>query len=139
MSVTTIGHAETGRLWQSRGFWERADKGLSAGGALLALHDAYRAVSVASDPDSVVEGSATVGANTRETVAIAASEAVACVAITWADGQITTVYPPVTPVRPAGTTPASRPHGLPGTPEFISRSGSVLELVHLTFCMSPSA
>src|SRR5487761_442269 len=28
VSVTAIGHAETGRLWQSRRFWERADKGV---------------------------------------------------------------------------------------------------------------
>jgi hypothetical protein len=41
-SVTTIGHAETGRLWQSRAFWENADKALKAGGNLLTLHDAYR-------------------------------------------------------------------------------------------------
>jgi DNA-binding FadR family transcriptional regulator len=26
MSLTTIGHAETGRVWQSRRFWELADK-----------------------------------------------------------------------------------------------------------------
>jgi hypothetical protein len=42
MSVTTVGHAETGRLWQSRDFWERADTVLGAGGDLLRLHDAYR-------------------------------------------------------------------------------------------------
>jgi hypothetical protein len=42
MSVTTVGHAETGRLWQSREFWERADAVLGAGGDLLRLHDAYR-------------------------------------------------------------------------------------------------
>jgi hypothetical protein len=42
-SITTIGHAETGRLWQSRRFWETADKALNGGGHLLALHDAYRA------------------------------------------------------------------------------------------------
>jgi hypothetical protein len=47
-SVTTIGHAETGRLWQSRRFWENTDKTLNAGGHLLALHDAYRA---AAPPD----------------------------------------------------------------------------------------
>ena len=41
VSVTTVGHAETGRLWQSREFWERADAVLGAGGALLRLHDAY--------------------------------------------------------------------------------------------------
>ena len=42
VSVTTVGHAETGRLWQSREFWERADAVLGADGALLRLHDAYR-------------------------------------------------------------------------------------------------
>ena len=45
VSVTTVGHAETGRTWQSRRFWERADDALRAGGALLRLHDAYRAAS----------------------------------------------------------------------------------------------
>jgi len=55
MSVTSIGHAETGRLWQSRRFWELVDKGLHAGGELLALHDAYRAAAVPADPASVPE------------------------------------------------------------------------------------
>ena len=45
VSVTTVGHAETGRTWQSRRFWERADTALSAAGDLLRLHDAYRAAS----------------------------------------------------------------------------------------------
>jgi DNA-binding transcriptional regulator YhcF (GntR family) len=107
MSVTTVGHAETGRLWQGRRFWERADKKLSAGGALLALHDAYRAVSVPSDLDSVVEGSAVEDTDTHETVAIAASGAVACVAITWAGGQTTTVYPP-TPTRSGDASTTGR-------------------------------
>jgi transcriptional regulator with XRE-family HTH domain len=42
-SVTAVGHAETGRLWQSRAFWENADKALSVHGELLRAHDAYRA------------------------------------------------------------------------------------------------
>jgi hypothetical protein len=50
MSVTTIGHAQTGRVWQSRAFWERADKAVNAGGELLALHDAYRAPGTSSYP-----------------------------------------------------------------------------------------
>src|SRR5580698_2705228 len=45
VSVTTVGHAETGRTWQSRRFWERADTALRAAGTLLRLHDAYRAAS----------------------------------------------------------------------------------------------
>ena len=56
-----IGHAETGRVWQSRRFWELADKELNAGGELLALHDAYRAADIAAGPaatsrDTAVEG-----------------------------------------------------------------------------------
>jgi hypothetical protein len=47
VSVTTVGHAETGRTWQSRRFWERADAALCASGALLRLHDAYRAAGAA--------------------------------------------------------------------------------------------
>jgi hypothetical protein len=34
VSLTSVGHAETGRLWQSLRFWEHVDKGLSAGGEL---------------------------------------------------------------------------------------------------------
>jgi hypothetical protein len=48
VSVTTVGHAETGRLWQSRRFWEHADAILDAAGSLLQLHDAYRAAGAAS-------------------------------------------------------------------------------------------
>lgn len=48
VSVTTIGHAETGRLWQSRQFWEHADAILDAGGDLLGLHDAFGEASAAS-------------------------------------------------------------------------------------------
>jgi hypothetical protein len=54
-SVTTVGHAETGRLWQSRQFWENCDKALKARGELLGLHDAYRAATTADPappPDS---------------------------------------------------------------------------------------
>jgi len=38
-SLTTVGHAETGRLWQARKFWERVDIALDAGGELLRLYD----------------------------------------------------------------------------------------------------
>ena len=50
VSVTTVGHAETGRTWQSRRFWERADTALRAAGDLLRLHDAYRAASSPTMP-----------------------------------------------------------------------------------------
>jgi hypothetical protein len=42
-SVTTVGHAETGRLWQARAFWEKADLALAADGELTRRHEAHRA------------------------------------------------------------------------------------------------
>ncbi len=82
-SVTTVGHAETGRLWQSRQFWERADKGLDANGELLAMHDFY----LTAVPSSKVAGDCS-------PVTDLASGSVTCVTITWADGTTTNVYPP---------------------------------------------
>jgi Helix-turn-helix domain len=77
-SVTTIGHAETGRLWQSRDFWEKTDLALTTGGELTRLHDDFRAGAGASAPPG------TPPALTRVTVH-------------WSDGTATTVYPPVLP------------------------------------------
>ena len=88
MSVTTVGHAETGRLWQSRHFWEQADKALDADGALLRLHDAYQAASAPSYAADAVAHDPTV----TETVSIVVT--VTCITITWSDGTITTVDPP---------------------------------------------
>jgi len=89
MSVTTVGHAETGRLWQSRDFWERADKALDARGDLLRHHDEYRAATLAGTADGepkvdIPPAVATDG--TRGTVT--------CITISWGDGTTTTVYPP---------------------------------------------
>ena len=44
-------------------------------------------------------------------VALAASVPVAAVAITWADGTVTTVYLPEAPVRSANAIPGSCPRG----------------------------
>lgn len=107
MSLTSVGHAETGRLWQSRRFWELADKALNAVGELLALHDAYRAAAVPAGLAIEAEETETEAtADTLPAVAVTVSGPVATVAITWADGSVTTVYPPESPVRPAGNVPA---------------------------------
>jgi DNA-binding transcriptional regulator YhcF (GntR family) len=109
MSVTTVGHAETGRLWQSRHFWEQADKALDADGELLRLHDAYRVASVPSSAADAVADDPTV----TETVSSVVT--VTCITITWSDGTITTVDPP----NSASTCQA-------GEPKFVgtSRDGS---------------
>jgi hypothetical protein len=97
MSVTTIGHAETGRVWQSRRFWERADKAVSAGGVLLALHDAYRTAVIPADHSTSAESieTDTIGAaEVPLAIGVAAAGLVTCVTITWAGGAVTTVYAP---------------------------------------------
>lgn len=97
MSVTTIGHAETGRLWQSRCFWELADKAVSAGGELLALHDAYRSSAAPARPvatDRAIPGREEIRASISPPIVPSASAPLACVTLTWADGTATTVYPP---------------------------------------------
>jgi hypothetical protein len=107
-SVTTVGHAETGRVWQSRHFWERADTALGAGGDLLRLHDAYRAVGAASavqvqgrnaQADAEERTGATHHRNRApsgvdgRSVALGPNEP-SCVMIVWTDGTVTTVRPP---------------------------------------------
>jgi DNA-binding transcriptional regulator YhcF (GntR family) len=95
MSITTIGHAETGRLWQSRRFWERADTAVYAGGQLLALHDDYRASAVPVEPvatlHAVIDQEE---ANFPPPATPVTSKPLTCVTFTWADGTVTTIYPP---------------------------------------------
>ena len=83
LSVTAIGHAETGRLWQSRRFWEHVDKGVSAGGELLVLHDAYRAAATGG-PATELEPPSMAGA-------VEAPPTPVSIMIVWSDGAITGV------------------------------------------------
>jgi hypothetical protein len=113
VSVTTVGHAETGRVWQSRQFWERADAVLSAGGELLRLHDAYRQAAASSPSAEVAElppadggarpeppervrlpapGNGHPGAEMRP--GGPGQPLPSCVMIVWGDGTVTTVRPP---------------------------------------------
>lgn len=104
-SVTTIGHAETGRLWQSRRFWDRVDAVLSAHGELLRLHDGYREAAAAGSRSGAGIGGG-VGApgdlpvpgpaagfpgNAPDGHARAMP---ASVTIVWGNGTVTTVHPP---------------------------------------------
>jgi hypothetical protein len=88
-SVATIGHAETGRLWQSREFWEKTDLALAAGGELTRLHDAYRAgtagpVSEERPPPAFVP--------------VPRAASLVRMTMHWSDGSVTTVCPPAPPV-----------------------------------------
>jgi GntR family transcriptional regulator len=106
VSVTTIGHAETGRLWQSRRFWDRVDAVLGAHGELLRLHDVYREGAAAGAVTaSVITRAAGITGGEEETGggevagmgrgADGAGPAMpASVTIVWGDGTITTVHAP---------------------------------------------
>jgi hypothetical protein len=85
-SVTAIGHAETGRLWQSREFWEKADLALAAAGELTSLYDAYRAETASpATPDQP---------GTPPPEAEADPAALTHLTLHWSDGTVTTAYPP---------------------------------------------
>jgi DNA-binding transcriptional regulator YhcF (GntR family)/transcriptional regulator with XRE-family HTH domain len=130
VSVTTVGHAETGRLWQSREFWEQADAVLGAGGDVLILHDAYREASAfgATREAGAAEAAVTSGAappviagrkeqRDESPGALPEGRAVpACVMIRWSDGTVTTVRPPDAglPGAPAATDGASPGAARPG-------------------------
>jgi len=112
VSVTTIGHAETGRVWQSRRFWERADTALGADGDLLRLHDAYRAASASRGRHQAPPGGAGAAADSgaeaapNEFAACGASpagtggargapgRALSYVMLVWDNGTVTRVHPP---------------------------------------------
>jgi DNA-binding XRE family transcriptional regulator len=102
VSVTRVGHAETGRLWQSRPFWEGADKVLNADGGLLRLHDAYRAAELprpaANLKDTTPATEETppepVPADALDAITIDVPEPVKSITITWLNGTVTTVCPP---------------------------------------------
>ncbi len=89
-SVTTVGHAETGRVWQSCRFWERADAALDAGGELKRLHDAYRA-----------RATSLAGGPAPAPVPVPRPVSLVCLMMHWSDGTVTAVSPPA----PATTAP----------------------------------
>jgi hypothetical protein len=103
-SVTTIGHAETGRLWQSREFWEETDLALAAGGELTRLHDAYRAGTagrVSEEPPPAC-------------VPVPRRASLVRMTMHWSDGTVTTVCPPAppppySPTKPSPPCPKSTP------------------------------
>ena len=88
-SVTTVGHAETGRLWQARAFWEKADLALAADGELTRRHDAHRAALAGPAPSPAPP------------LSEPAPGALASVTLHWADGTHSTFYPPTGPAAGA--------------------------------------
>ena len=89
-SVTTIGHAETVRLWQSRDFWETTDGVLAADGALTRLYDAYRA-----EAGGLAEVPERPAARAPD---VPGPAALTRMTLYWSDGTASTVYTSSFPV-----------------------------------------
>jgi len=90
-SETAVGHAETGRLWQAREWWQLADNALNANGRLLHLHDDYR--DTRQPPDEPPETGPPENPPPPEQAIVATTDrhAVKSIVITWADGDTTTI------------------------------------------------
>lgn len=96
VSVTTVGHAETGRTWQSRSFWLRAGLELGADGDLLRLFDRYKAAECPA-PEADVDAMPEEGAPIVLAVAVLPASVtitVDGVLVTWPDGTQTLARPP---------------------------------------------
>lgn len=104
-SVTAIGHAETGRLWQSRQFWEKTDLALGAAGKLTRLYDACQAENTrrAENPDAPDEREESGKQDEPEEPEVVAPQAPAGfpvltrVTLHWLDGTTTTAYLSILP------------------------------------------
>ena len=93
VSVTTIGHAETGRLWQSRRFWQSVDLALRADGALLGQYDLLRAPSPAGSTAGEPVMTTTPVQFGAEGVLITLSCAPVQITVRWGDGSVTKMQP----------------------------------------------
>jgi hypothetical protein len=84
-SVTSIGHAETGRVWQSRRFWMLADQALGDIGDLLRMYDSYTAAKSAEPQEDAIVGVVMPVSVTITPVGVIAL---------WPDGTETVARPP---------------------------------------------
>ena len=89
VSLTAVGHAETGRTWHGREFWRRAQELL--GGDLLGLYGSYKATEAGAVPPPAPPAPPVARAATVITVEVPST--VGAVTVRWHDGTETTVRP----------------------------------------------
>ncbi|HET6187527.1 MAG TPA: helix-turn-helix transcriptional regulator [Trebonia sp.] len=96
VSLTTVGHAETGRLWQSRDFWLRADLELGGAGELLGMFDRYKAAQCAPPEEADDAAPEEAAPDTHAGPVLPASVTITAdgVLVTWPDGTETVARPP---------------------------------------------
>jgi transcriptional regulator with XRE-family HTH domain len=105
VSVTTVGHAETGRTWQGRSFWLRAD--LELGGDLLRLFDRYKAAECPAPEEAgdAEPEEAAPAAPAAPVLPASVTITAGGVLIIWPDGTQTLVTPPRSQIGPQAWRP----------------------------------
>jgi DNA-binding transcriptional regulator YhcF (GntR family) len=95
VSLTTVGHAETGRVWQARDFWRRADALLDNFGDLLRMFDDWQAANHA-DAQEIPDDPPTPQAPTPAPPVLPVSITItnSGVIVLWPDGSETIAAPP---------------------------------------------
>jgi hypothetical protein len=96
VSVTTVGHAETGRAWQARGFWLRADEELGGDGGLLRMYDRYKAAEAAGHaaPEAADDTAPEAPAPAGPVLPVSVTIGPEGVVIIWPDGTKIMATPP---------------------------------------------
>lgn len=92
VSLTTVGHAETGRLWQARDFWVRADREL--GGGLLRKYDQHQAGNLPAAEEEVPGPPELPEPAPPPLLPATITITPAGVLVTWPDGTETLARPP---------------------------------------------
>jgi len=102
VSLTTVGHAETGRVWQSREFWRQADALLDGFGDLLRMFDGWQAAKHAAPAEMTDEAPLQ-----EKAVPVAPAAPVLPVSVTITAAGVSVVWPDGTETlaRPAGQEP----------------------------------
>jgi DNA-binding XRE family transcriptional regulator len=95
VGLTAVSHAETGRIWQSREFWEQADALL--GGDLLRTFGEFEAAAHGAPPDTADDPAPVQGAPVLPVSVTITPDGVA---VTWPDGTQTLARPPGGPGCP---------------------------------------
>ena len=100
VSVTTVGHAETGRAWQAREFWRRADAALGGAGHLLRMFERYKAAEYAA-PEEVGDTAPEDTVPSGPVLPVSVTITPDGVAVVWPDGTETLTRPPGWEDRPS--------------------------------------
>jgi hypothetical protein len=117
VGLTAVSHAETGRIWQAREFWRKADELLDGTGDLLRVFDELGAAAHLPPADTTAVTDEDEAAPSAPVLPVSVTITPDGVAVTWPDGTQTVARPPGAPGWPedpgTGPSPQPRPGAVP--------------------------